>query len=64
MTKEDITIEFYFNKAVYKSPITGSETPIDIKEVYKTMDGQRMIKTTIVTSHGVEYDKDELEFII
>ena len=33
MTKEDITVEFYFKKAIYVSPITGSETFIDIKDI-------------------------------
>ena len=64
MTKEDITVEFYFKKAIYVSPITGSETFIDIKEVYQMVDGQRTLKTIIVSTNGVEYYKDELQFYI
>lgn len=64
MTKEDITIEFYFKKAIYVSPITGYETFIDIKEVYRMVDGQRTLKTVIVSTKGIEYYKDELIYYI
>ena len=54
--KEDITIEFYYKKAVYISKITKVIVPIAIKLVYRY--GNGIIE--VVSSNDVSYRMDEL----
>lgn len=57
--KEDITTKFYYKKAVYVSSITGGRTDIEIKRVYNKQYSFG-ISTIILTTHGIEYDKNSL----
>lgn len=58
--REDITIEFYHKTAVYKSRITGYETPIDIKQVVKIRIREGVYQTVIVSTKGNHYALEEL----
>lgn len=58
--REDITIEFYHKTAVYKSPITGGQTDIGIKHVFKVKIREGLWKTVIISDKGVHYALEEL----
>lgn len=62
MNREDVTLEFYYRKAIYKSPITGCVVEVDIKQVFNIKYPLNVL-TIILSTHGVEYNKEDLSFV-
>lgn len=56
METKDITLEFYYKKAIYISPVTKSEVHIEIKKVLSFNGGDPIIFST----NGIGYYKSEL----
>lgn len=61
----DITIEFYYKYASYKSPASGAVIDIKIKKVYVHRIVSKKYpywerQEVIISDQGIEYDKKEL----
>jgi hypothetical protein len=50
---EDITLQFYYKKAVFTSPYSGAKVDVDIKKVERFADVYTLGKyQTIITCNG------------
>jgi len=61
--QEDITLEYYYKKAVYVSPITGSRVDINFKRVQEnshSYNGEKRTDVYILSDRGVFYHEKEL----
>lgn len=63
MNSTDITLEYYYKKAIYVSPITGCRINIDFKRVEETnhrFDGELITDVYILSTNGVFYHEKQL----
>lgn len=63
MQDTDITLEYYYKKAAYVSPITGHRINIDFKKVQENshrFSGEIVTDVYILSTNGVFYHEKEL----